>query len=363
MMPYVNERFSKETEKKYTLTFSDYQNNWKYYYFQYSKVFEFLLGIANKKQYQLNCQHMSFMFIFRHTVELMLKYIAWGKGIEPLNTHNLKLLANSLDADFSTLIQSLPHLFAEGDGAMFRYDMGIDGNPYFGTYHILHAYSDCQAFAQFTKSNEGRFSLYPISYDVDINDKILKHELSFHTNECRGLGGIRSHYDFTIDMLVKGVLNGYLPVNDIYLPLFFLLRHGIELALKSNLQDLGNKIPNKKRKKVGEIHSIEQLYNILFNYINPAIEKIPQDSPFMVETGSLILDFAKLKKCVHNLDVQSKAFRFPNMANPLVLKKYSLIEVLKLYYATDAFLTNAVNVLLFAGYLEVGDDKLADFYY
>lgn len=42
MMPYVNERFSKENEKKYTLTFSDYQNNWKYYYFQYSKVFEFL---------------------------------------------------------------------------------------------------------------------------------------------------------------------------------------------------------------------------------------------------------------------------------------------------------------------------------
>lgn len=249
MIPYAKDRFSKENVNIFTLLVSDYQNNWEYYYIQYSKVLDFLLGIANEKHYQINCQHRTFMFIFRHTVELMLKYVANEKGIAPRNTHNLKELANEIDADFSMLISALTNLFPEDDGAMFKYDASKDGSPYFGVHHILYAYSDCQAFVRFTKSNEGRFSLYPISQDVDINDQKLKHELSFYTHECRGVGAIRSHYDITIDMLVSGVIKGQLSINDIYLPLLFLLRHGIELALKSNIQDIGNKVPIKKQQK------------------------------------------------------------------------------------------------------------------
>ena len=363
MIPYAKDRFSKENVNIFTLLVSDYQNNWEYYYIQYSKVLDFLLGIANEKHYQINCQHRTFMFIFRHTVELMLKYVANEKGIAPRNTHNLKELANEIDADFSMLISALPNLFPEDDGAMFKYDASKDGSPYFGVHHILYAYSDCQAFVRFTKSNEGRFSLYPISQDVDINDKKLKHELSFYTHECRGLGVIRSHYDITIDMLVLGVIKGQLSINDIYLPLLFLLRHGIELALKSNIQDIGNKVPIKKQQKIGGIHSIEQLYHILLSYIEPAVEKIPQRDKFKIETESFIQNVAKLNNCIHNLDVHSRAFRFPSVERPLALKKDSLVEALKLYYSTDAFLTNAVKVLMYSGYLEVGDDKLAEFYY
>ena len=227
----------------------------------------------------------------------------------------------------------------------------------------MYAYSDCQAFVRFTKSNEGRFSLYPISQDVDINDKKLKHELSFYTHECRGLGVIRSHYDITIDMLVLGVIKGQLSIDDIYIPLLFLLRHGIELALKSNIQDIGNKVPIKKQQKIGGIHSIEQLYHILLSYIEPAVEKIPQGDKFKIETESFIQNVAKLNNCIHNLDVHSRAFRFPSVERPLALKRDSLVEALKLYYSTDAFLTNAVKVLMYSGYLEVGDDKLAEFYY
>ena len=175
MIPYAKDRFSKENERKFALTVSNYQNNWEYYYIQYSKVLDFLLGIANEKHYLINCQHRSFMFIFRHTVELMLKYVANEEAIAPRNTHNLKELANEIDADFSTLISTLPNLFAEDDGAIFRYDTSKDGNPYFGKYHILHAYLDCQVFIQFTRSNKDRFSLYPISQEIDLKDKIMKH--------------------------------------------------------------------------------------------------------------------------------------------------------------------------------------------
>ena len=363
MIPYAKDRFSKENERKFALTVSNYQNNWEYYYIQYSKVLDFLLGIANEKHYLINCQHRSFMFIFRHTVELMLKYVANEEAIAPRNTHNLKELANEIDADFSTLISTLPNLFAEDDGAIFRYDTSKDGNPYFGKYHILHAYLDCQVFIQFTRSNKDRFSLYPISQEIDLKDKIMKHELSFYTNECRGLGVIRSHYDYTIDMIVKSVINGHLSIKDIYLPLFFLLRHGIELALKSNIQDIGNKVPIKEQQKIGGTHSIEQLYHILMSYIRPAVDKIPQGEIFRIETESLIKDVSRLNNCIHNLDVHSKAFRFPSIKSPLTLNRNSLINTLKLYYSTDAFLTNAVNVLMYSGYLEVGDDKLAELYY
>ncbi|MDY4839964.1 MAG: hypothetical protein SO160_10545 [Lachnospiraceae bacterium] len=139
MLPYTYDRFSKGNENRFTLPVSDYHNNWEYYYIQYSKVLDFLLGIANEKHYQINCQHRSFMFIFRHTVELMLKYVVNEKGIAPRNTHNLKELANEIDADFSTLISALPNLFPEDDGAMFKYDASKDGIPYFGVHHILYA--------------------------------------------------------------------------------------------------------------------------------------------------------------------------------------------------------------------------------
>ena len=340
MIPYAKDRFSKENERKFALTVSNYQNNWEYYYIQYSKVLDFLLGIANEKHYLINCQHRSFMFIFRHTVELMLKYVANEEAIAPRNTHNLKELANEIDADFSTLISTLPNLFAEDDGAIFRYDTSKDGNPYFGEYHILHAYLDCQVFIQFTRSNKDRFSLYPISQGVDLKDKIMKHELSFYTNECRGLGVIRSHYDYTIDMIVKSVINGHL-----------------------SIKDIGNKVPIKEQQKIGGTHSIEQLYHILMSYIRPAVDKIPQGEIFRIETESFIKDVSRLNNCIHNLDVHSKAFRFPSIKSPLTLNRNSLINTLKLYYSTDAFLTNAVNVLMYSGYLEVGDDKLAELYY
>ena len=48
MIPYAKDRFSKENERKFALTVSNYQNNWEYYYIQYSKVLDFLLGIANE---------------------------------------------------------------------------------------------------------------------------------------------------------------------------------------------------------------------------------------------------------------------------------------------------------------------------
>lgn len=83
MIPYTYDRFSKGNENRFTLPVSDCHNNWEYYYIQYSKVLDFLLGIANEKHYQINCQHRSFMFIFRHTVELMLKSVVNEKGIAP----------------------------------------------------------------------------------------------------------------------------------------------------------------------------------------------------------------------------------------------------------------------------------------
>jgi hypothetical protein len=73
-----------------------------------------------------------------------------------------------------------------------------------------------------------------------------------------------------------------------------LLRHGIELALKSNIQDIGNKVPIKKQQKIGGTHSIEQLYHILLSYIEPAVEKIPQGDKFKIETEFFIQNVAKL---------------------------------------------------------------------
>ncbi|MBD7945822.1 hypothetical protein MKZ20_14845 [Psychrobacillus sp. FSL K6-2684] len=90
----------------------------------------------------------------------------------------------------------------------------------------------------------------------------------------------------------------------LFLPMCYMYRNGIELALKRILvedcqfdnQTAANKMKNKK-------HSIEGLWNVIKNYIIISSD-VPDDS-------STINDVELYIKQLHNLDITSDKFRYP----------------------------------------------------
>lgn len=209
--------------------------------------------------------------------------------------------------------------------------------------------------------NDSYLLFAPFQGSLNANDKILNDELTFHTNECRSLGVIRTHYDFTLIMLLNGIIEGKIKIEEVYLPLLFLVRHGMELAFKDNLLTLGNKLPEKKKRKIHSEHSLEKLFNVLQQYIETAIQTIPaSESVFLNLTQSYNIANQILEQKIHSLDVNSRAFRFPfdKDGNQIkfTLTSRLLLDTCKLYYDTDPFLTWSVLVLAQNGYIELGND-------
>lgn len=354
MIPYAEGRFNSSNAIKFYIKPSKYKNCWEYYYKQYLTAFDYLLRNAILKHYSTNCQFMSFMFLFRHSVELLLKYVISISKTDVPQTHILSKLTQNLDERFKILISSLPHLYPETDGLRYRYYVGKDGMPFFNKSEILDVIDDCNVFIQFCNSDS---SLLHFQNAINPNDKKLKHELSFYTNECHGLGIVRTHYDFTLDTLICGITNDDLSVNEVYLPILFLVRHGIELAIKNNLLDLGNVLSYDNKIALNNEHNLFQLYKILAKYVDEAIKQIPIGEKFRDESENYNSTLIKLKNLIHKFDTNSYAFRYP-YDKKLKFKKEEVLSALQLYYETDAFLSNAVMVLCEEGYLTIGDDVL-----
>lgn len=358
MIPFAKDRFNEDNGYKFHIKTSLYKNKWKYYYQQYISTFDYLIGLANNKQYSLNSQFMSFMFIFRQSVELMLKYQISQTGKIVPETHSLMDLAKCLNGSYLDLIQQMPNLYPDTDGALFRYLETKDGTRFFNSNLNLMVFDDCSSFINYSNKNP---SLLRISNVISINNRNLRNKFSFYTNECYGLGIIRTHYDTTLDTLVCGVLNDEIIIDNCFLPIMFLLRHGIELALKGNLLYLGNNLSIENRIVIINEHNLFKLYKILALYLESAIKSVT-DIKFKDESNNYLSRLRTLKDYIHQLDAKSYAFRNPTQKN-LIFKKTDILDMLELYYETDAFLTNAVLALFEAGYLEIGDDVIYQFYY
>lgn len=337
-----------------------YQPTWTYYLKQYVRVMDYLLGIANKKQYSINSQYMSFMFIFRHSLELLLKELQYKKNGYCEITHNIADIYNFvkdlLSLDFKEKIDVLNW---DGDGSEFRYIEDKDGNSFFSGEEII-AYSSFVYFIQIYNN------LFPedIMKTSLTEDCKIKWELTFHTNECRSLGVVRTHYDTTLSMLVNGINDGYITLEDIYLPILFLVRHGVELALKGAILSIGDKISPKIQNKIKSEHSILTLHNVFSSKINEAVNKIPKEEKLYKESMEYIESVKHIEKMIEDLDIRSYSSRFPfdkdGKAVNFDIAMEGFLDLIRSYKASDAYLTWCVDVLSQEGYLELGDEEFMD---
>lgn len=184
---------------------------------------------------------------------------------------------------------------------------------------------------------------------IELGDKKLHEEMTFHLRELSYLGQVRTQYDLCATKLLNRVLDSKSQIDAVFLPLMFCFRHGMELALKSSLLEL-YKINKMTTESVKQTHSLEKLFNELDKYLGVAINKILKHDPLYEDTVEKRKLWNALRAKIQQLDSKSLAFRFP--CNKLVPIDITLIvQTLELYQKVDAYLTFCVDVLESSGYI------------
>lgn len=315
---------------------------WNFYYNQYQKILCFLVN----ERSPIDIRFMSLMFIFRHTVELFLK----ERIHETLKTHSITKLVsiykdNNLPADF---LEQLQVLKCDGEGEEFKYSHNKSENRFFNNVEVLCILPSLEYFFKIA------------NIDVAIGNK-PKGKFEVHAYLLRTMSQISTDYDESIYLILQGIKEDRLSVNEVFLPLIFLIRHSIELSLKSNLLDAGEKYLRQNQiSKINSEHSICHLFNLFESIINTALNNMAEcnedDLKFKQETKSYHKGLNDLKQIIHEMDYNSLFYRFPfdkdGQPHKLSIDSNKLIDILKLREKVNAYLNLAVPVLQHYGYLE-----------
>ena len=343
-----------------TINNQSHKRTWEYYYEQYHKAFLVFLEIAKQKRYQTNRKFMPFMFIMRHSLELFLTekisktMTTWEQFGTTHNLEKLYQFANINDQEF---LKHLDCLNCNSEGDCWRYVSDRNESSYFKERKEIHTFDACNYYCSFLDNGA--------SFTNASEDKKLQWELTFHTTDYHTLGIIGTQYDFAIKDILLAIQKGKISINDIYLPLLFLLRHSLELKLKASIIQLGNVVKEQDRYKANNTHKVNDLYDILANHTDAAIKSItdPGFKKLIEEFRHVTIQY---KDIIALLDANSYLFRFPkdrrgNDAG-FIPKSDCVSEILKLYKKSDPFLCFAVSVLFEAGVLKIGDDKEREYY-
>ncbi|RZK38631.1 MAG: hypothetical protein EOO90_21735 [Pedobacter sp.] len=86
--------------------------------------------------------------------------------------------------------------------------------------------------------------------------------------ECAGLGVLRTQFDSTIELLIKGIIEDKFDIHKVYLPLLFLIRHSLELALKFNIDEIQKGSSVISQNNFTWEHSLATLFNCYNDYLS-----------------------------------------------------------------------------------------------
>ncbi len=352
-----------ETQHEYT---------WAYYFKQYANVLNYIISISVEKHYRLNCMHRAVMFIFRHTVELYFKMSLDAKGIRVQNTHNLSELINELGENFSQeFVNRLEILMPKEEGDNFKYLENKKGQRFYQNNEILDVLPSIFSFI--TDENVKKMAIFPVF--LDLNDKILRGEWRFYTREVYTLGQIKTQYDSLISELLSAIKNDELRIDDVYLPLLFLIRHSLELAFKDNASELYEILSKKQQDNCHKSHSLVALFNIVDFYV----KKVMDDKDMLPDSDVIRKDIEKylpmsenLCTTIHKMDCNSFSFRFPidrdGNSIKIPFERNLLCDSVSTYQEADAFISLSIGFLKYNNnfflkkYPKLFDDYFAEQY-
>lgn len=335
------------------------QPQWANYVEQYRLVV-FLLS-QNKSG--INDISHPFLFLVRHFTELLLKENLANEDIELVHKHEFRSIYQQYTECNLTIPSKLKEAIAstyslDNDGSCYRYfnDTSFDNKPiplseFFERFQEIennsYFYRKLTNYEKFNRNTKGLFNCY--------------------MREISTAGKLRTQYDTAIERILSLIANSSVDIYDIYLPLMFLLRHSLELALKDNAIDILNleADPSEKQRLTSKIigqHSVSKLYNIFNRYF----ERIPinniKDEEFKNKLISSMEKVNSLRAVVNLLDKTSRQFRYIPENKSINIDTTMVPSILNLYLNTDSFLTFAIVVLKQDGIIPFTNEELADLY-
>lgn len=330
----------------YQINISKIDYSWEGYLSHYVTALDILIKEGLNKGVSLRQQFMPFLFVLRHVIELTLKNHLEKHSVTIDHSHNIKNISNSILGELpQNFITDFSHLILDGEGDCFRYVEDINGENHFSGNEIIDALQLLNSYEKWHQS-KSMINVLPIVH-ADIQKKSQNNNFVFYIQDCCYLGQLRTQYDTCVSTLLTAVEKKEVSIEEILMPLMFLIRHSIELGLKDNLIDIVSSEDKKKMIKKG--HKLRGLYNILTNgYLQNCIQDI-SDCDLKNKTNAFLQTINKLSNTVSLLDNNSLYFRFP--IETVQLTENTLIETYDLYKSSDTFLTFGTGVLIQYGYL------------
>lgn len=325
------------------------QSSWTGYRHQYSRVVDLLVELGTKGNYAINPKAKPILYLVMHRLELNLKEQLNDRKLPVPHTHELLKLSEMFGE--SDPIYGLGKVLAttmkDTDGSQFKYAVDPStGRPFFTSLDKFYLAKFLGDFNQLSAATKGE--LIAILPFFDYEDRILSWDFTFHLGESTKDAIIKTQYDEVIHFLITKVLDGSVGIEDIYLPLLFLIRHAMELGLKSNLQELMEKGLVVIKGGIEREHSLQRLanlYNVFLDSLN--VDSLPAD--LATELQDYKRKFSELYSKVHTLDFNSMAFRYPcdKDGEPYDFrpKIASLLEILESYYFIAPFIKYTNSVL------------------
>lgn len=325
-------------------------STWKEFHqaFAYAlyKIMESGIGIS----YPYNTHGRAILFLMRHTLELQLKNELDVKGKVVPITHNFVELANEwggvdkLPQEIRDLIVVIDRDF---DGSCYRYARDPStGNLFFDYKERLETASYFDIHEAMVA--KGTFGAQSISPPLNFKNKGKQWDLTFIMGDSNTLWHIRAQYTGLAEILLSGIIDGSIDSQLAYLPLLFLIRHSLELALKANILQINEIHPGIYSEVLIREHKLSQLFTVYNNFLN-GLDLTKMDSDTQIMLKELREKYISLNTTIHDLDVHSRMFRFPfdkkAKSQAVRLDRLKFPELVELYYFTDKFLSFTNEVL------------------
>ena len=223
------------------------------------------------------------------------------------------------------------------DGSCYRYSTNPNTNTLYFPGKVVIETADYFRIHQ-DRVTVSKFHVSSIAPALPFTKAITQWDLSFHISESTNLWHVRTHYNSVSERLIQGIIKGDIELGKVYLPLLFLIRHSLELALKANMLDVQKIFPGFASNFKLKEHSLVTLYNCYDGFLAEldlsAMDKNLQDQ---------LLDFRKkytsFNLQIHDLDYNSEHFRFPTSKNDkphiIRLDRIFLHKVLELMQPND----------------------------
>lgn len=334
-------KFSKITDR----------HTWDTYYHGYARALYVILKDGQNENYPYNRNGRAILFLMRHCLELQIKAEAVRQGIPVAISHNFEDIAapfggkKMLPAELQRLIDLVDK---DQDGSCYRYVADPNtGKLYFPNGDQIDTSKFFKEHAKMVSA--GIWGARSISPDMDFDNKFREWDLTFHMRESNTMWAIRTQFNGLTETLLEEIIEGRIALQEIYIPLLFMIRHSLELVLKANVADANRYLPGINNLKLKREHKLTQVLSA-FNVFLDSLELHKMPRPLRKKLARFRKKYDDLNTTLHQLDVHSRIFRFPTdkagNLQALQTKRINMQRILELLYYTDKFLTFTDLVLL-----------------